>query len=346
MLLSACRARFDSESLLNHPPRHNLGHLQAEPHREDARRQCDNGGVQGPSRRGAFQELIDGRPASTFKLNDTFGEMFKKIFDTADDESIKIAELLLKDGETAQTANLQREARKLFMKAIAARDGRSGAGLCQDKEAGRNRVAEMQAYVVDMQEARARAQSLVLDDEAKIELAEDKLELAKSLEEMGKLDAAMAMYHQGLDAFVRVRGQHCEDVAEIRRNIGNVFESLGKYEEALQMYEQAQEVFLAVCGPDSLSVARTYNNQGNLYESLTRYDDAMEAYSKSLDIRIELVGETHPLVAEAQNNIARVYGRQRKLEKALEMLCAVLETRTRVCGPSSRDVGNTKYNID
>ena len=78
----------------------------------------------------AVDEVVDAAPPSALNANDCFEEVFYKLFDRVDEESIKIAETLWQDGETAQVEGKNEEACKLYRQAIYARAGYVVAREC------------------------------------------------------------------------------------------------------------------------------------------------------------------------------------------------------------------------
>jgi len=267
----------------------------------------------------AVGAVVDAAPPSALNANDKFADAFNKLFDTVDEESIKIAEALWQDGEAAQVEGKEEEALQLFKQAIDARDGREVVlhlgrkrrGLCQDKETGRKRVGAMRAHVVAMQEGKGLGRA------EQLQLAHDKHDLARSLEDNGDLDAAAAMYQQAIEGFQTEYGQMHPKVGSCHVNLSNVHKGRNDFEKALLHIGKAQMVYLSAYGRMHENVALTYNNQGIIYEKLGRYDDAFDAHSKSLEIKIKVLGENHGDVAASYGSLGNLHQQLRNFAKAL-----------------------------
>jgi len=288
---------------------------------------------------GKMQAEIDAVPPTTLNTNDRFAEMFDTIFDAADEESIKLAELVWRDGVQKQMAGQQEEARELFKKAIEARDGSGRTGICQDRAAGRARVTEMKAHVVGMQGGEGLGRS------EQLKLAEDKVALADSLREGGEFEEAIAMYEAALAVFVALHGHEHPLVTATHSNIGIVYRRQGRYEEALVQYGKALEIETKVLGSNHTQVATTHNNMGVVYECQGKYSEALEVYSKALDIRVSALGRDHLNVASTHNNMGNVYRAQGKYEAALEAFSKSLDIKIKVAGQDSPLVADTVMNI-
>ena len=259
----------------------------------------------------AVGEVVDAAPPSALNANDKFADAFNKLFDTVDEESIKISEALWQNGEEAQVEGKNEEALRLFKQAIEARDGRKVLGLCQDKEAGRKRVGAMRAHVVAMQEGTGLGRA------EQIQLAHDMHDLARSLEDTGDLDAAAVMYQQAMEAFQAEYGQMHPKVGSCHANLSNVHKVRNDFEKALLHVGKAQMVYVSAYGRMHEDVALTFNNQGIIYEKLGRYDDAFDAHSMSLEIKIKVLGENHGDVAASYGCLGNLNQQRGNFAKAL-----------------------------
>ena len=248
----------------------------------------------------AVGEVVDAAPPSALNANDSFESVLNKLFDRVDEEGIKIAEALWQDGEAAQAEGKTTQARQLFRQAMDARDGRDATGLCQDKEAGRSRVAAMQAHVVAMQEVEGLGRA------EQIQLAQDSERLAKSLFEKGEYEKALIHFGKAEKLRLAVFGRMHPDVTSTRNNIAVIYEQQGKYEEALQMYQQAQEVYLAVYGEGHPDVATTRFNLGQTLVKMNKTSDAKKMFREAAVIFLQCLGPDHPRTKAAQRNSALI----------------------------------------
>ena len=179
----------------------------------------------------AVQTVVDADPPSALNDNDKFADVFEKLSDRVDEESIKIAQTLWQDGKAAQSEGKKKDALQIFKQAIDARDGREATGLCQDKEAGRSRVSEMQAHVVAM-----KGEGVGLNREEQIQLAEDTRELGNILKDKGDYVRALLHYGKAQEVFRSVYGDRHLESAKTRENMAIVYEVQGKFKEALELY--------------------------------------------------------------------------------------------------------------
>ena len=147
--------------------------------------------------RGALQGVVSSVRVAELNANNLcYKEAFTTIIDTSEDWREKLAELLMKQGDTARERGNVEEAAKLFEKAIAAR----GPELCADVKAGRDRVIEMRRALL-----RVHGGGEDGDDADMEEAARSKMELADDLKDQGEYEEALKLYDEARDMFVQVR---------------------------------------------------------------------------------------------------------------------------------------------
>ena len=125
-------------------------------------------------------------------------------------------------------------------------------------------------------------------------------DLGAVLQDLGKLDEAVASYHKALALK--------PDYAEAHNNLGNAFRGLGKLEEAATSYHKA----LAIT-PDS---ADAHNNLGNALQNLGKLDEAVASYRKALAIMPDLT-EAHSNLGAALQDLGMLDEARISYHKAL-----------------------------
>ena len=142
----------------------------------------------------ALQGVVSSVSVAELNSNNlVYKEAFTSVIDTSEEWRLKLAELLMKQGEEARERGNVEEAVWLFEKAIAAR----GPELCADVKEGRDRVIEMRRSLLDMEDKGEGNADLE-------EAARSKMELASDLQDQGEYEEAIKLYEEARDMFVQV----------------------------------------------------------------------------------------------------------------------------------------------
>lgn len=128
--------------------------------------------------------------------------------------------------------------------------------------------------------------------------------LASTLEQLGRLEEARALYRRVYISYQNIFGQAhpltleaLEDLAHISR-LGNAID------EAESLYEQSVEVKTRTLGADHPSTAHALQKLAVIDDLRCRYDAARARYQQALDIMARTLGRAHPLYTTTMENMA------------------------------------------
>lgn len=144
---------------------------------------------------------------------------------------------------------------------------------------------------------------------------------ASSLERMGRLEEAAALYRSALGTYERTPNQRSR-AAATRAWLSIVLAQLGDYASGEVEAERAHQDLVALYGETHPSVATSWNHRGWLAQYAGRDTEALEAYSRFTAILKATLPPGHPDIAVGINNVGTALG---KLGRAREALAAYEE---------------------
>lgn len=160
-------------------------------------------------------------------------------------------------------------------------------------------------------------------------LAADVNNLASTLQGLGKLEGAEALYEEALELRrSHLPADHSETAVTVQ-NLATVARSKGDPTKAEQLYRQSLEMYERLGRTDDPQVANVISSLGSLLEERGALADAEPLLRRALAIRERLYPHDHPEIAHSLNNLAmlvRAQGRPSEaaplFHRALDMLAA------------------------
>ena len=157
--------------------------------------------------------------------------------------------------------------------------------------------------------------------------------LANAYQDVGRLDEAITLHKQTLDARTHILGPDHPGTLGSRNNLANVYRDAGKLDQAIELHQQTLEDTEVLLGPDHPDTLTSSNNLAVTYRDAGRLDEAIELHEQTLDDRTHILGPDHPDTLGSRNNLAYAYQDAGRLHEAITLYEQTLEDRTRILGP-------------
>jgi tetratricopeptide (TPR) repeat protein/tRNA A-37 threonylcarbamoyl transferase component Bud32 len=157
--------------------------------------------------------------------------------------------------------------------------------------------------------------------------------LARLLQDHGKLEEAEPLYRENLEAMRRVLGPNDPKTLRAVNNLAGVVRARGKLEEAEPLFRQNLEAQRRILGPDHPQTLGAVNNLAGLLMARGKLEEAEPLYHENLEALRRVLGPDHPNTLLAVNNLAGVLHDRGKLEEAELLLNQNLEAQRSVLGP-------------
>ena len=136
-------------------------------------------------------------------------------------------------------------------------------------------------------------------------------ELGDCLTDLGRLDAAVALYQQAIELSEKL--DYKRQVAVGKGQLATVRIYQKDYKAALVGHTEARELFQQLGEPQG--VATAWHQTGMVYSAMQDYEQAEQAYRKSLAIKSKLGNKAD--VASSLNELGTLYNVWGKLEQAV-----------------------------
>ncbi|MCC3415115.1 tetratricopeptide repeat protein [Microcoleus sp. PH2017_02_FOX_O_A] len=111
-----------------------------------------------------------------------------------------------------------------------------------------------------------------MSEKVDLEKAENHFQTAQKLEREGKLEEAIAIYAQAIQAN--------PNNSEFHRSLGEVLQRLGRHSEAIASYRQAIEL--------QPKFSKAYHNLGNALGQLKQWESAIASYRQAIELKPNL----------------------------------------------------------
>ncbi|MEU8240146.1 FxSxx-COOH system tetratricopeptide repeat protein [Actinoplanes missouriensis] len=170
-------------------------------------------------------------------------------------------------------------------------------------------------------------------------------ELGRVLQDLGRLDEALAQFEQALSIGLAALGPDHPDIGARRGSLGLVLQDLGRLDDALAQFEQALSIGLAALGPGDPIIGTRRNNLGLVLQNLGRLEDAHAQYEQALSISLAALGPDHPDIGTWRNNLGLVLRDLGRLDEALTQLELALRNNLAALGPDHPIVGARRGNL-
>jgi len=163
----------------------------------------------------------------------------------------------------------------------------------------------------------AFAQALTLEEQAKLEEAQQYNAKAVELYQKGQAQQAVPYAEKAFNIRKEVLGEKRLGTLQSLNNLAGIYEAVGKLDEALPLYEKAYVLFKQRLGEKHSDTLRSLNNLAFIYQEVGKLDEALPLYEKAYELSKQVLGEKHPDTIKIQINLARIYQEVGKLGKSL-----------------------------
>eukprot|EP00435_Cladocopium_sp_Y103_P000129 s4159_g1.t1 len=170
-----------------------------------------------------------------------------------------------------------------------------------------------------------------------------KILLARSLNEVGRHQEALAMYEEVLEVRRQVLGPRHPDTLTTQHCVAFSLGEVGRHQEALAMYEEVLGVRRQVSGPRHPDTLAAQSGVAFSLGEVGRHQEALAMYEEVLEVRRQDLGPRHPDTLTTQHCVAFRLGQAGQHQEALEMFQEVLEVRRQVLGPRHPDTLSTQH---
>ena len=131
--------------------------------------------------------------------------------------------------------------------------------------------------------------------------------LAFAYHNAGRLDEAIPLFEQTLDARIRIRGPHHPDTLTTRDNLACAYWHTGRLDEAIPLFEQTLTDHSRTLGPNHPDTLTTQAKFAIAYRTVGRLDEAITLFEQTLKDFENLLGPDNPLTQALHNNLASAY---------------------------------------
>ena len=169
--------------------------------------------------------------------------------------------------------------------------------------------------------------------------------LAVGYSAVGRIEDAIRLHEQTLEARERVLGPEHPDTLESRNNLAAGYHDVGRIEDAIRLDEQTLEARERVLGPEHPDTLTSRNNLAGGYRDAGRIEDAIRLLEQTLEARERALGPEHPDTLASRSNLALGYGDAGRIEDAIRLDEQTLEARERVLGPEHTDTLGSRSNL-
>ncbi|KAH6603279.1 tetratricopeptide-like helical [Trichoderma cornu-damae] len=128
--------------------------------------------------------------------------------------------------------------------------------------------------------------------------------LASTLEQLGKMEEAQALYRRVYISYQSMFGQGHPITVEALDELAHASRASNAIDEAEALYKKSLEIKTRTLGADHPSTAHAMQKLAVLDDMRCRYEDAKTKYQKALDIMAASLGKAHPLYTTTMENMA------------------------------------------
>ena len=174
--------------------------------------------------------------------------------------------------------------------------------------------------------------------------AESQHALANTLEAIGRLPAALALY---TDAAVTLRAVRPDSplAARTYNNIGRVLYTTRQFAEARRFHARALEIRQRHLGVDHPDTTTSLNNLGAVARAEGDLAAAHALFAQALEIRERVLGPDHPYTAISLNNLAEVLAAEGHIPEAVALHERALAIRLARFGPDHPETARSQHNL-
>ncbi|KAK5995898.1 Nephrocystin-3 [Cladobotryum mycophilum] len=128
--------------------------------------------------------------------------------------------------------------------------------------------------------------------------------LASTLEQLGKMEEAQALYRRVYISYQNMFGQSHPMTVEALDELANISKESNAIDEAENLYKQSVEIKTRTLGPEHPSTAHAIQKLAVVDDMRCRYTDAKIKYQRALGIMAASFGRAHPLYTTTMENLA------------------------------------------
>ena len=140
--------------------------------------------------------------------------------------------------------------------------------------------------------------------------------LANAYRDVGRLDEAITLHKQTLDARTRTLGPNHPDTLASRHNLAVAYRDAGRLDQAIELHQQTLKDTEGLLGPNHPDTLTSRNNLAVAYRDAGRLDEAIELHEQTLEDRTHILGSDHPHTLTSRNNLAEAYRAADRFEDA------------------------------
>jgi len=169
--------------------------------------------------------------------------------------------------------------------------------------------------------------------------------LANAYQDVGRLEEAITLHKQTLDARTRTLGPNHPDTLGSGDNLACAYREAGRLEEAITLHKQTLDARTHILGPNHPDTLDSRHNLAVAYRDAGRLDQAIELHQQTLKDTEGLLGPNHPDTLTSRNNLAVAYRDAGRLDQAIELHEQTLDDRTHILGPNHPDTLGSRNNL-
>ena len=169
--------------------------------------------------------------------------------------------------------------------------------------------------------------------------------LANAYQDVGRLEEAITLHKQTLDARTHILGPHHPDTLDSRHNLAVAYRDAGRLDQAIELHQQTLKDTEGLLGPNHPHTLTSRNNLAVAYRDAGRLDQAIELHEQTLDDRTHILGPNHPDTLGSRNNLAYTYQAAGRLDDAIPLYEQTLEDRTRILGTNHPSTLTSRNNL-
>ena len=169
--------------------------------------------------------------------------------------------------------------------------------------------------------------------------------LANAYQDVGRLEEAITLHKQTLDARTHILGPNHPDTLDSRHNLAVAYRDAGRLDQAIELHQQTLKDTEGLLGPNHPDTLTSRNNLAVAYRDAGRLDQAIELHEQTLDDRTHILGPNHPDTLGSRNNLAYTYQAAGRLDDAIPLLEQTLEDRTRILGTNHPSTLTSRNNL-
>ncbi|OBY95673.1 tetratricopeptide repeat protein [Actinomyces oris] len=169
--------------------------------------------------------------------------------------------------------------------------------------------------------------------------------LANAYQDVGRLDEAITLHKQTLDARTHTLGPNHPDTLGSGDNLACAYREAGRLDEAITLHKQTLDARTHILGPNHPDTLDSRHNLAVAYRDAGRLDQAIELHQQTLKDTEGLLGPNHPDTLTSRNNLAVAYRDAGKLDQAITLFKQTLDARTHILGPDHPGTLGSRNNL-